>query len=168
MKKLIVVLLIALLPTLAFAFDLQVGATAMYKGLLSDIIDGPSGIGFDDFTYGGEVRLGFGILQGAAAVLYYPDTVDSLKLLTDIGLTLNLAIVRLGVGIGPNVVIPLDGTISGVPVGLNLKGAVDLQLGKLSLGVVGYYYLDSLSDLDADLFTTAQPWVGLSLLYKLF
>lgn len=169
MKKLIVVLLIALLPTLAFAFDLQVGATAMYKGLLSDIIDGPSGIGFDDFTYGGEVRLGFGILQGAAAVLYYPgDPTDSLKLLTDIGLSLNLAIVRLGVGIGPNVVIPLDGTISGVPVGLNLKGAVDLQLGKLSLGVVGYYYLDSLSDLGADLFTTAEPWVGLSLLYKLF
>ena len=55
-----------------------------------------------------------------------------------------------------------------MPIGLNLKGAVDIQLGKLSLGVVGYYYLASISDLDADLFTTAQPWLGLTLLYKLF
>jgi len=170
MKKLLIVLLIALLPTLAFSLDLQVGATAMYKGLLSDFQGTNPSIGFDDFTFGGEVRLGFGLIQGAAAILYYPgDPNDSLKLLTDIGLSLNLAIIRLGVGIGPNVVVPLDGgTVTGVPLGLNLKGAVDLQLGKLSLGVVGYYYLDSLSDLNADLFKTAQPWVGLTLLYQLF
>jgi hypothetical protein len=170
MKKLLIVLMIVLLPTLAFSLDLQVGATAMYKGLLSDILDGPDGITIHDFTYGGEVRLGFGLLQGAAAILYYPaEPYSSLKLLTDIGLSLNLAIIRLGVGIGPNVVVPLGGgTVTGVPLGLNLKGAVDLQLGKLSLGVVGYYYLDSISDIGADLFKTAQPWVGLTLLYKLF
>jgi hypothetical protein len=169
MKKLLVVLLIALLPTLAFAVDLQVGATAMYKGLLSDIIDGPDGISFDDFTYGGEVRLGFGLLQGGAALLYYPDPVVSqIVALTDIGVSLNLAIIRIGAGIGPNFAIPLGGTLTGIPLGLNLKGAVDLQLGKLSLGVVGYYYLSSLSDISADLFKTAQPWVGLTLLYKLF
>jgi hypothetical protein len=169
MKKLVIVLIIALLPALAFAVDFQIGATAMYKGLLSDIVDGPDGITFGDFTYGGELRLGFGLLQGSAAILYYPDPVaSSLVALTDIGLTVNLVIVRIGAGIGPNFYVPLGGSISGVPVGLNLKGMVDLQLGKLSLGVVGYYYLASLSDLNKDLFTTAQPWVGLTLLYKLF
>ena len=170
MKKLIVVLVIALLPVLAFAdVDFQLGATGMYKGLLEDITSGTADIGLDDFTFGAEARLNFGLIQGAAALLYYPDDLTpSLVALTDIGLTLNLAIVRLGVGIGPNFYIPLGGKVDGVPIGLNLKGAVDLQLGKLSLGVVGYYYLASLSDLNADLFTTAQPWLGLTLLYKLF
>lgn len=169
MKKLIIVLLIAVLPAMAFAIDFQLGGTAMYKGLLSDILDGPDGITLQDFTYGAEARLGFGIIQGAAALLYYPDELSpQIVALTDVGLTLNLAIVRIGAGIGPNFVIPLEGTVTGIPLGLNLKGAVDLQLGKLSLGVVGYYYIASLSDINADLFTTAQPWVGLTLLYKLF
>ena len=170
MKKLIIVLVIALLPALAFAdIDFQIGGTAMYKGFLSDILDGPDGITLQDFTYGAEARLNFGFIQGAAAGLYYPDEfAPSLIVLTDIGLTLDLAIIRLGAGIGPNFYIPLEGTADGVPIGLNLKGAVDLQLGKLSLGVVGYYYLASLEDLNADLFETAQPWVGLTLLYKLF
>jgi hypothetical protein len=165
MKKLLIVLLIALLPTLAFSLDLQIGATAMYKGLLSDFQGSNPSIGFDDFTYGGEVRLGFGLLQGAAALLYYPDPVVSqIVALTDVGLSLNLAIIRLGVGIGPNFRIPLGDSITGVPLGLNLKGAVDLQLGRLSLGAVGYYYLASLSDLNADLLKNGQPWVGLTLL----
>lgn len=168
MKKLIVVLMIALLPMTAFALDFQIGGTAMYKGLLSDILDGPDGITLQDFTYGAEARLNFGLIQGAAALLYYPGTPDQIVALTDIGVTLNLAIVRLGAGIGPNFSIPLGGSITGVPMGLNLKGAVDLQLGKLSLGVVGYYYVASFSDINADLFKTAQPWVGLTLLYQLF
>jgi hypothetical protein len=168
MKKLIVVLLIVLLPAMAFALDLQIGGTAMYKGLLSDILDGPDGITLQDFTYGAEARLNFGLIQGAAALLYYPGTPNEIVALTDIGVTLNLAIVRLGAGIGPNFRIPLGGAITGVPMGLNLKGAVDLQLGKLSLGLVGYYYLASFSDLTADLFKTAQPWIGLTLLYQLF
>jgi len=167
MKKLIVVLVIALLPVLAFAdLSLQLGGTAMYKGLWTDLETNPPT--FDDFTYGGEVRLNFGLIQGAVAGLYYPGTPNQIVALTDIGLTLNLAIVRLGVGIGPNFYIPLGGSVSGVPIGFNLKGAVDLQLGKISLGLVGYYYLASLSDLELGLFETAQPWLGLTLLYKLF
>jgi hypothetical protein len=169
MKKLIAVLIIALLPAMAFALDFQLGATGMYKGLLEDITSGTADIGFDDFTFGGEARLTFGLLQGAAAILYYPDEfTPSLVALTDIGVTLNLAIIRLGAGIGPNFYIPLEGSAGGVPIGFNLKGAVDLQLGKFSLGVVGYYYLASLQDLKAGLFETAQPWLGLTLLYKLF
>ena len=169
MKKLIVVLMIALLPTMVFALDFQIGGTAMYKGLLSDIETETSDITFDDFTFGGEARLTFGLLQGAAAVLYYPDEFSpSLVALTDIGVTLNLAIVRLGAGIGPNFRIPLGGSVTGIPLGLNVKLGADLQLGKLSLGAVGYYYIASLSDISVDLFKTAQPWVGLTLLYKLF
>ena len=169
MKKLIVVLMIALLPTLAFALDFQIGGTAMYKGLLQDIQTGVTDIGLDDFTFGGEARLNFGLIQGAAAVLYYPDEfAPSLIALTDVGLTLNLAIVRLGAGIGPNVYIPLSDAGKGVPIGFNVKGAVDVQLGGISVGLVGYYYLASLSDLSLGLFETAQPWLGLTVLFKLF
>ncbi len=167
MKKIVVVLLIALLPALAFAdVDFQLGGTAMYKGFISDL---SSGIGFEDFTFGGEARLTFGLIQGAAAILYYPGEPNSLMALLDAGLTLNLAIVRLGAGLGLNYSIPLGGDkYAGVPLGVNLKGAVDLQLGKFSLGVVGYYLLPSFSDFNKDLFTTAEPWLGLTLLYKLF
>jgi hypothetical protein len=168
MKKLIVVLMIALLPTLAFALDFQIGGTAMYKGLLSDITDGPGDVTLDDFTFGGEARLTFGLLQGAAAILYYPDEYSpSLVALTDIGITLNLAIIRLGAGIGPNFFIPLE---AGDPAGagLNLKAAVDLQLGGISIGLVGYYYLASFDDLSLGLFESAQPWLGLTVLVKLF
>jgi hypothetical protein len=170
MKKLIVVLMIALLPAMAFALEFQIGGTAMYKGFLSDITSGVSDITFDDFTYGGEARLTFGLIQGAAAILYYPaEPTSSVLALLDAGLSLNLAIVRLGAGLGLNYSIPLDGgTVDGAPLGVNLKGAVDLQLGKLSLGLVGYYFLPSFSDFDADLFKTAEPWLGLTLLYKLF
>jgi hypothetical protein len=168
MKKLIVVLMIALLPAMAFALDFQIGGTAMYKGMLEDFESGVPDVGFDDFTFGAEARLNFGLIQGAAAVLYYPDEFNpSLVALTDVGLTLNLAIVRLGAGIGPNFYIPLsDGGPSGV--GFNLKGAVDVQLGGISVGLVGYYYLASFDDLDAGLFETAQPWLGLTVLFKLF
>ncbi len=170
MKKLIVVLMIALLPAMAFALDFQIGGTAMYKGLLEDIESGVSDVGLDDFTFGAEARLNFGLIQGAAAVLYYPDEVaPSLVALTDIGLTVNLAIVRLGAGIGPNFYIPLsDDGPKGVPVGFNLKGAVDLQLGGISVGLVGYYYIASFEDLGPELFQTAQPWLGLTVLFKLF
>jgi len=170
MKKLIVVLMIALLPTLAFALDFQIGGTAMYKGMLEDIESGVTDIGVDDFTFGAEARLSFGLLQGAAAILYYPDEFNpSLVALTDIGLTLNLAIVRIGAGIGPNFYIPLsDDGPEGVPIGLNVKGAVDLQLGGISIGLVGYYYLASFDDLSLGLFETAQPWLGLTVLFKLF
>ena len=44
----------------------------MYKGLLEDITSGTADIGLDDFTFGAEARLNFGLIQGAAAVLYYP------------------------------------------------------------------------------------------------
>lgn len=169
MKKLIVVLMIALLPTLAFALDFQIGGTAMYKGILEDITSGPTDLGFEDFTFGVEARLNFGLIQGAAAVLYYPDPLHpNLVALTDVGLTLNLAIVRIGAGIGPNVFIPLGAPSSFVPVGLNLKGAVDVQLGGISVGLVGYYYLASLEQLSLGLFETAQPWLGLTVLFKLF
>ena len=132
MKKLIVVLMIALLPTLAFALDFQIGGTAMYKGLLEDITSGTADIGFDDFTFGGEARLNFGLLQGAAAVLYYPGEVNLFAGGAD----------RHRCHAEPRhrparrrhraeLLHPARAARStGVPIGLNLKGAVDLQLGK--------------------------------------
>ena len=43
-----------------------------------------------------------------------------------------------------------------------------MQLGGISVGLVGYYYLESLSQIGPELFEFAQPWVGLTVLFKLF
>jgi len=169
MKKLVVVLLIAVLPSLAFALELQLGGTAMYNGMLSNIENGDTPT-LEDFTCGGEARLKLGVLQAAAAGLYSPGKInDSILLMTDIGLALDVLFLRAGAGIGPNVNIVLGGgTPEGSQVGFNVKGAVDVKLGRLSIGAVAYWYVPSLSLIGPDLFRESEPWFGLTALLKLF
>jgi hypothetical protein len=169
MKKIIAVLLIAILPAMAFA-DFQIGGAAMYKGLLSDFQGTSPGIGLEDFTFGGEARLKLSIFQAGLTGLYYPG-VDyaSIKALADVGLAVDILFLRIGAGIGANFSIPVSGTAPDLsPVGFNVKGSVEILLGKLSIGVVGFYVLDSLDQISLGLFQTAEPWLGVTLMYKLF
>jgi hypothetical protein len=113
-------------------------------------------------------------------VLYYPEDSAgpvvlpaSLSVLTDIGLSLDILFFRFGAGIGPNFMFALSETDwtseQPIPVGLNLKLSADVNLGKFSLGLVGYYALQSFSDLGKpNFFDRARPWVGISALFKLF
>ena len=168
MKKILVVLLIAVIPAFAFALEFQLGGTAMYKGLVTNLETGDLP-GVEDFTYGAEARLKFGLLQAAAAGLYYPDPAgDSILLMTDIGVAVDILFLRLGAGLGPNLNIALDGSPEGIPVGFNLKGAVDAQFGRFSIGAVAYYYVPSLSSIGPDLFKDSLPWFGLTAMFKLF
>ncbi len=165
MKKLLVLLVLVAIPVLAFA-DLQLGGVAMYKGGFPP----STPITVNDFTFGAEARVRLGLLQGAASLLYYPSAVPpaSIVALTDIGLNLNLGIADFGAGIGPNFAFPINSVGSAMRAGLNLKLAGEVNLGRISLGAVGYYYLDSLKDLSLGLFKVAKPWLGLTALVKLF
>jgi hypothetical protein len=170
-KKLVVLLLVVLLPAFAFA-DFQVGGVGMYKGTIAQLK--AKDVGIEDFTFGGEARIKLGIFQGGLTALYYPEDLTrpaAIVALTDVGLAFDILFLRLGAGIGPNFAIPVGDSGAGDPwkLGLNMKLSTDFRLGNLSLGLVGFYYFDSFSDLKniGDKFK-ALPWLGVTAMFKLF
>lgn len=180
MKKLIVVALLITVPLAVFA-DLQIGALGLYNGTLSSATTSTSRISASDFTYGLESRLNIWIFQGAVSALYIPGddfygTYDTVLAMTDVGLCFDLWILRLGAGVGPNFGFIMDKSVSASSstqkLGFNGKVAADLNLGNLGLGLVGYYYIDSLAELRdmsaSDLKNMSNWMVGVSLLFKLF
>jgi hypothetical protein len=173
MKKLLVLLLVVVLPAFAFA-DFQIGGVGMYKGTIEQLK--AKDVGVEDFTFGGEARIKLGIFQGGLTALYYPENVSTatppaIVALTDLGLAFDILFLRLGAGIGPNFAIPIGASGAGDPVkmGLNLKLSTDLRLGNLSLGLVGFYYLESFKDLKniGEVFKE-MPWLGVTAMFKLF
>ena len=178
MRKILIVALVLIVVAPAMFADLQIGGVAMYKGDVATI--NASGLGLNDFTFGLDARLNLGILQGSVAALYYPADVtpvaplpSSLMVLTDVGLCIDVLFIRIGAGIGPNFSVALEdrgpaGT-NYLPVGVNLKLAGDVNLGSFSVGLVGYYYVDSFSAFaEPNFFSRARPFVGVSALFKLF
>lgn len=172
MKKLILVVLIVAIPALVFA-DFQIGAVGLYNRSTSSTAK----ISPSDFTYGLETRLNLWILQGGISALYFPGdtylgTFDTVIAMTDVGVAIDLWILRLGAGVGPNYAMVVDTAAgSGTDAqkfGFNMKLAADLNLGNLGLGVVGYYYLEDLADLRNFDPKTMKPMLGVTLLFKLF
>lgn len=178
MKKLFIfaAVILAVIPAMAFA-DFQIGGVAMYKGDVSEI---SNGITLNDFTFGLDTRLNISILQGSLAAVYYPEDLSavvplppSLTVLTDIGLCFDVLFLRLGAGVGPNFYIALANTPGSpqdaVPIGLNFKLAADINIGSFAIGLVGYWYMSSISDFTKpNFFDYTRPWVGVSALFKLF
>lgn len=173
MKKLFVLLLVVALPVAVFA-DLQVGAVGMYNGGIDKIR--AKTVGVDDFTFGAEARLKLGIFQAAVTGLYYPMDAAVMRppaivAVTDVGLAFDVLFLRLGAGIGPNFAIPIgeDGAGEPAKLGANIKLTTDFRLGNLSLGLVGFYYLESFRDLAnvKDIFSDL-PWLGITAMFKIF
>jgi hypothetical protein len=172
MKKLLVLLLVVVLPAFAFA-DFQIGAVGMYKGTMAQLK--AKDVGLEDFTFGAEARLKLSLFQAGVSALYYPEVPlakpPAIVALTDIGLSLDLLFLRFGLGLGPNLVIALNdtGAEKPFPVGLNLKMSTDVNIGNLSLGLVGFYYLDSIKDLSkiGSIFKE-MPWLGVTAMFKIF
>jgi hypothetical protein len=187
MKRLTILILLIALPMMAFA-DFQLGPTALYNFAFvtpPTMANVDKSFGLEDFTFGLDTRLNIGLFQGGAYALFtpgkfvggaspeiVPHTID-LKL--DAGICLDILILRLGLGIGPNFqfLIPVNSDpLSTVPnpvqVGLNLKAAVDLNLGSIAVSLV--YFTDT--NLTADgVVASLSKWngkLGLSLLFKLF
>ncbi|MGA2975281.1 MAG: hypothetical protein ABSF77_08215 [Spirochaetia bacterium] len=171
MKKLMLVLIIAIVPVLAFA-QFQIGATAVYGGSVSSLTSSSS-LSTSDFVFGLESRLKLWIFQGGVTALYYPEY-QSVDLLTDVGLSLNIWFIRIGLGAGPNFGFDTAGGSDMTDAGWNMKATVDINIGGLSIGVVGYVFSDNLSDLIQSVAgsenspTTLTPALGVTVLFKIF
>ena len=174
MKRFLIVLLILLLPAAVFA-QVQIGATALYNFPYFEDA-GPSEIDLSDFTFGADARVRLFIFQASALALFTPGYTDALNndvpgnidLILDGGLSLDVLLFRLGLGVGPSLRVNLGGT-DPYGIGLNVKATADVMLGSFAIGLtyLSQFELDS-SDatqlLDQDY---TKGLLGLSVLFSL-
>ena len=134
-KTLILVLVLAFIPLLSFA-ELGLGASAFLNTpvLIGEDPD-VSEWGAGGFTFGADARFKLSLLQlEALGLVSVGDSTTSIDLYGDVGLALDLAILRLSLGAGPTVFFVLDGA-DPVLAGYNVKANADIKLGKISVGV---------------------------------
>jgi hypothetical protein len=133
-KLLLVLALLATLPIAAFA-EWGVGGAAFYKSLIlmGQPID-PANANVNQFSFGGDLRFKLGWFQAEGLLLYSSGDIQSLNLYLDGGVALDVAILRLSLGIGPNFATNF-GQSAPVQAGLNAKASADIKLGAISFGV---------------------------------
>ncbi len=153
MKKGFLILLMLLISTALFA-EARIGATAFYNFPLiqDDELDLPEydQLQVSDFTFGADFRLKLSLLQGSAMALVTPGSItgggndSSLQvpanadIFLDGGVALDVSMLRLGLGAGPNFTYYLGDSESVENVtstGVHLKATADVMLGSLSVGM---------------------------------
>ena len=147
MKRLAIVLLIVLIPATFLTAEISIGSSNLYWGDVTQLAQG-AGPDMSNLMYGLETRAKLWIFRADAAA-YYSGVYDgSMELFVpiDVGLSMDLLIVRVGVLAGYNYWCYFSD--SGIEfyqsskLPYNVKGTVDILLGKgLSLGFEGYYRL---------------------------
>jgi len=135
-KTLILVLVLAFIPLLSFA-ELGLGASAF---LNTPVLIGEdpevSEWGKGGFTFGADARFKLSLLQlEALGLVSVGESATSIDLYGDVGLALDLAILRLSLGAGPTFIFVLDDASEPVLGGYNVKANADIKLGKISVGV---------------------------------
>lgn len=157
MKKILMILCIMAIGSSVYAQILQFGPVAM----LTTPVNAPEGIasynsiGIEDFRFGADVRVNFGLLQiGMLAMVEAPGAEALLEpgiviLSPTIGINASLLIFDLGIGIGPSLEFNFgDSSISDpADFGINLKGTFDINLGRISTGIILGSDVDLTSDL---------------------
>lgn len=177
MKKILLIVALIVLPLSVFA-DFQIGGAAYLNVPLTpgqDAIEDASGFEFGDLLFGADVRFNLSLFQAQATVFYsaaeetVPATPASLGVYTDVGLLIDLSLVRLGLGIGPNLVFILDDVTDPTQIGANIKVSGEIVLGDLSIGVNFITMIENLAVEDfAAAFEEPTGYFGVSVLYKLF
>ena len=144
MKRLIVLAAILLIAVAAFA-QLQVGGTAMFNYPI--LADGATdSIDVSNFTFGADARFKILLFQVSGLALYTPGSTETLTppiidLFVDGGVAFDIAMIRLGLGAGPNLRFAVGGDNDDpMGYGLNVKATADVMLGRLSVGLT---YLNS-------------------------
>jgi hypothetical protein len=135
MKRLVLILaVLVILPVAVFA-DFGVGGAAFYRSpvLLGQSVD-TDNLNVDQFSFGGDARIKVSWFQAEALVLYAAGDVNSLAIVLDAGVALDIAIVRLSIGAGPNLTYNF-GESSPAQAGLNAKIGADIILGPVSAGL---------------------------------
>ncbi|MBN1647813.1 MAG: hypothetical protein JW874_07260 [Spirochaetales bacterium] len=172
MKKTLLVLAILCLPIAVFA-DFQVGAAAYLNIPLTPEQVEVNELSFSDFLFGADVRFNLGPLsiQGTGFYRGGDDyTSSAIGLYTDIGLLIDLAVVRLSLGVGPNFTLLLDDGVSDAArIGANVKASGEIVIGNLAFALNWMMLIENLAVEDI-LYALENPYgyLGLSVLYKLF
>lgn len=170
MKK--IAILIALTVAISgsvFAKGLWLGATALYN--LPMTVEAPATpvMEKNNFWFGADATLElFSLFKVDGSILYVP-TVDGafLYATTDVGLSLNILFLNVGLGIGPNFAIPLgNGEVA--QVGLNLKPSVGLRLGKIGVNLYGLYTAADFDSLFQKDFLNSSLLIGADVQIRLF
>ena len=135
MKRLFLVLaVLVILPVAVFA-EWGIGGAAFYKSpvLLGQPID-IGNLNVNQFNFGGDLRLKLSLFQAEALLLYAAGDVNSLNAYLDLGLAVDVAILRLSLGVGPNFTYNF-GESSPAQGGFNAKASVDVKFGQVSVGL---------------------------------
>jgi hypothetical protein len=135
-KTLLLVLVLAFIPLLAFA-ELGLGASAFLNNpvLIGQDPD-VSALREGGFTFGADARFKLSLLQlEALGLISVGDSTTSIDLYADAGLALDLAILRLSLGAGPTLFFVLNDSTDSVLAGYNVKANADVKLGRISVGL---------------------------------
>jgi hypothetical protein len=154
-RALLAALVLVLLPAMAAFADFGIGGAAFFNSpyLLGQEVN-KSDLNVDQVTFGGDMRLKLSILQGEALALYATgDGVQSLNIYLDAGLALDILLLRISAGVGPNFVFNIDEKDKPVQTGLNGKLSADVKLGPISVGLS--YIMDLNIDHGIDLQTSS-------------
>jgi hypothetical protein len=139
MRKLVLILLVlAVLPAAIFAeggLQFGIGGAAFYKSpyLLGQKVD-TANLNANQFSFGGDLRLKLAWFQAEALVLYSAGDVNSLNTYLDAGVALDVAILRISLGAGPNFSYSF-GSNAAAQAGLNAKIGADLVFGPIQFGL---------------------------------
>jgi hypothetical protein len=161
--SLVVLAVLAMVPVAAFA-ELGVGGAAFYKSpyLMGQPID-IANANANQFSFGGDLRFKLGWFQAEGLLLYSAGDVQSLNLYLDAGVALDVAILRLSLGVGPNLATNF-GQSAPVQAGLNAKIGADVKLGAIS---VGLSYLMALNLANGVTVQTSSGLLGVQVLFWL-
>jgi hypothetical protein len=161
MKKVVLIFVVlASLPLAVFA-EWGFGGAAFLKSpvLVGESID-TDDLNVTQFSFGGDARFKYDGFQAEALLLYSAGDVRSLNAYLDLGVAVDLSILRLSAGAGPNLTNNF-GDSPAVQAGLNAKVAADIMLGEMSLGLS---YIMAMNLDDGIAIDTSTGLLGASLL----
>jgi hypothetical protein len=164
MRKMALILaVLVVLPIAAFA-EWGVGGAAFYKSpvLMGQPIDAAN-VNVDQFSFGGDLRFKLGWFQAEGLLLYSDGEIQSLNIYLDAGVALDVAIVRLSLGAGPNFITNF-GQSAPIQAGLNAKVGADIKLGPISFGLS---YIMALNLSNGVNVQTASGLLGVQVLFWL-
>jgi len=176
MKKIILFLIVlAIVPISMFAqaqaeapanpmLEVDLGPAAFYKSpvLMGQPID-IRNANCDQFAFGADLRVKFGVFQAEALTLYSAGATNSLNTYLDVGLAIDIAIVRLSLGVGPNFIFNLENSTP-FQAGFNAKAGIDLNVGPVVFGVS---YIMALNIANVTTINTSSGLLGAEVLFKL-
>jgi hypothetical protein len=173
MNKLIILLLFVILPCSLFA-DFQVGPFAAYKLPISsdEDIPGLNELGLEDFWFGADIRIKASVFQGTLLGLFIPGNGDTVPNRMSVNVTggfaFDLALLRLGVGLGPVWVFTLNSEdLNSIDFGTMLRLNADLMFGQVSIGLALATQINWTGEGDLFDFNNFTFLTGIALLFTL-